>query len=233
MHRLANSRETTHPSRHRVGEDAFTLTEVLISVFVLAIGMIGVISVFPVGIDAATRTLDSSTAALAAGTAVAELQSQQQMSNYVGLATSLTGYPDATDATQTESVGSTKYKWNAVLSPVPSSWGDVAVSAGSTRRMVLAQIAVFTTDASAFTGTATFAKNSQSVTITSMPGDLKAGCYIRRMDDPQSRWYLIEAIDEAGADPVAALASTFDEASGTDESFLYTTMLFQTILASR
>ena len=235
MLRSAKSRDTSPSPPHCAGEGAFTLTEVLIAVFVLAVGLIGVISVFPVGIDAASKTLDGSAAALATGTALAELQSQQQMSNYVGLSTSVTGYPNASDATETNSIGSTKYSWNAVLGLLPSDWGDVAVSGADTRRIVMAQIAFFTTDASAFTGTATFAKNSQSVTITNMPADLTAGSYIRRMDDPKSRWYLIEAIDESGTDPVATLTAAFDSDSspGGAENFLYTQTLFQTILTSR
>ena len=48
----------TRPSRHRSAQ-GFTLTEILIAVFVLSVGLLGVISLFPVGLDATARTISS------------------------------------------------------------------------------------------------------------------------------------------------------------------------------
>ena len=228
----------THPMapRGRRSEQAFTITEVLISVFVLAIGLIGVISIFPVGISATQTTLDNSAAALAANTAVAELQYMLQVQGFAG---AVTVYPVAggagNDPADHYDVGVNKYRWNAVLAPVPDdtssvSWGALVEAAGSDNRLVLAQVAFFRGDQSAYAGTATFVQNSASVSLGTIPTKFDAGVYMRRTSGVnRSRWYLVDGFDRSSS--AATLTEAYAQAGETGE-FAFTKHLYQTLLTA-
>lgn len=236
------SRFTAKPSlevmlSHRTNrrQDAFTLTEVLIAVFILAIGLMGVISVFPVGIAATQQTLARSARSLAARTGIAEFEyyvdaGKTKLEEYAEGAMEYLIYPGST-ATDAYDVGVERYKWNAVLGTSPlSDDGDAGTDAD--RRLVLVQIACFEGDPEAFTGTATFAQEGAAVTMTSIPNGLSAGSYIRcTATSHESRWYRVEAIN--ATTKVASLVEPFERTGGSGLTFLFSQDLYQTNLAVR
>ena len=132
---------------------AFTLTEILIAIFVLSIGLMGVISVFPVGVDATTKTLERSASAMAVGTAISELQHSREAAKRAATitaspASTVTCYPSST-ATDARDLGVKEYAWNAVLSP-PSIIGV------SDKNMAFVQIAFYTQSPIANTASGVF-----------------------------------------------------------------------------
>ncbi len=250
-----------NPTKHNaargrgcVDSDAgFTITEVLIAVFVLAIGLIGVISVFPVGIKATRSTLDSSSAAAAVNTAVATLQYQLDSSDhtpieaYEGGSNPLTLFPDFGNAAtvgldtypilsvydSNGAVEGDKARWNAVLSAAP-------VASGTAGRLVLAQIAFFRNAAapqSDGNGANTVAFTSGSATLTFsqyVPIGLSAGCYIRRRDGgaaAMSTWYLIDSVNKANKQ--VTLSKPYGFASASAAKYVFTEYLFETVLTVR
>ena len=64
--------------------DGFTLTEILIAVFILAIGLVGVLSLFPVGIHATGKVIQASNAGAVARTAFATMQDMNFIQSVAG-----------------------------------------------------------------------------------------------------------------------------------------------------
>jgi len=64
---------TMKTNRRKRGSAGFTLTEILIAMFILALGMMGVMSLFPVGLDATTRAINNNAVFLASQTAFAQV----------------------------------------------------------------------------------------------------------------------------------------------------------------
>lgn len=60
--------------RARGGESGFTLIEILMAVFILVIGILGIVSLFPVGLDASRRVYETSAASITARSALMYLQ---------------------------------------------------------------------------------------------------------------------------------------------------------------
>ena len=52
---------------------AFTLTEILIAMFILSMGILGIMSLFPVGLDATNRAINNQVVYLAGQTAAAQV----------------------------------------------------------------------------------------------------------------------------------------------------------------
>jgi len=65
----------------------FTLTEILIAVFILAIGLVGVLSLFPVGIHATGKVIQASNADAVARTAFATMEYTNLLQEMAGDAT--------------------------------------------------------------------------------------------------------------------------------------------------
>jgi len=63
---------TMKRNERKQGVSAFTLTEILIAMFILALGIVGVMSLFPVGLDATTRAVNNNVVFLASQTAFAQ-----------------------------------------------------------------------------------------------------------------------------------------------------------------
>ena len=226
--KLAACPTRTRRARSQAG---FTLTEVLISVFVLSFGiLVGVLSVFRFGVRASNETLDRSASAGAAAMAVAALQYRLETAEFAK-ETGVREYPSSA-ATDAYDVGPAKYKWNAVLSPLPESWALTPDTGTDERELALVQIAFFEGGPLAHVGSGTFTKDSATVTCTTLPTKLEVGCYIRRTATPESRWYLVEEITSSVGSSQLTLSEDFEDATGTG-AFLYTTQLHQTLLALR
>ena len=200
-------------------ETAFTLTEVLISLFVLSVGILGVMSLFPAGLDATTRTLDSTNASILIQSALAELRSRQEVmedfeDNGDTTATDVSSYPGAghtfhfmwfypgpdpgpyPSPEQTfRFTGNPSYSWNAVFA-VPDTSTYFTVGGNPTYGIALVQVALYRDhDTTRFTtgSTATFADGDDEVTFTSSLSDsVRPGFYIR--EDVTGFWYRIAGI---------------------------------------
>ncbi len=174
-------------------ESGFTLIEIGIAIFILGVGLISMLTIFPIGVDSMRKvTLYSNTAVLTES-AISDLKSNDIVS-IVGTQTGSNTYPDAGNINQNrqffESSGATthaQYSWQAVTKNVTTD-----------NNLIRAQIAVFRNfNSSQFgTGTATFTTNSASVSYTStLPSGLTSKHYIRATNDSSDKfWYRIDSI---------------------------------------
>jgi len=60
---LAPALGTANPRHHRSRQTGFTLVEILLALLVLSVGLLGVLALFPVGIDSARRAVESTRSA--------------------------------------------------------------------------------------------------------------------------------------------------------------------------
>ncbi|MFH1776493.1 MAG: prepilin-type N-terminal cleavage/methylation domain-containing protein [Candidatus Omnitrophota bacterium] len=79
-------------------ETAFTLVEILIALSILAVGILGLVNLFPVGLDATKQTVDISTAAIVAQRRIEEIKADgyNQSITYDGTNGNYTEYPNYT-----------------------------------------------------------------------------------------------------------------------------------------
>ena len=174
-------------------QSGFTLIEIGIAIFILAIGLISMLTLFPIGVDSMKKVTQYSNAAVLTESAISYLKANDVVA-FVGTNTGSNTYPD-TDPNQDnpfeDSSGNTifaQYSWQAVVKKVSTD-----------ENLVRAQIAIFRNfNYSQFgAGTATFTTSSASVPYTStLPSGLTSKHYIRATNDNSDKfWYRIDNID--------------------------------------
>ncbi len=175
-------------------QDGFTLIEIGIAIFILAIGLLSMLTLFPIGVDSIKKVTQYSTAAVLTESAISDLKVNDTV-GIVGTQTGSNTYPDAGNINQDkqfeDSTGNTisaQYSWQAVVKNVSTD-----------KNLVRAQIAIFRNfNSTQFgTGTATFTTSSASVPYTStLPSGLTSKHYIRATNDNSDKfWYRIDSID--------------------------------------
>ena len=203
---------------------AFTLTEVLISLFVLSVGILGVMALFPVGLDATTRTLDSTTGSVLTQSALAELQYRQDVMEDFETNHNADGVWFDPGLNKTfRFTGKPSHSWNAVFA-VPDASIDPQISGSPSYDVALVQVAVYRDHnpnppiASFITGatttpasTATFADASTQVTFSQdLSTQVRPGYYIR--EDATGFWYRIAGMSTDGQ--TATLDREFSDPRG-------------------
>ena len=176
-------------------QDGFTLIEIGIAIFILGVGLISMLTIFPIGVDSMKKVTQYSNAAVLTESAISDLRSN----DIIGIFGTLTAgqsytYPDINNINQdiqfVDSYGTTthaQYSWQAVVKNVTTD-----------KNLVRAQIAIFRNfNSSQFgTGTATFTTSNDSVSgISAFPSWLTSKHYIRATGDSSDKfWYRIDSI---------------------------------------
>ncbi len=177
-------------------QSGFTLIEIGISIFILAIGLISMLTLFPIGVDSMKKVTQYSNAAVLTESAISYLKANDVVA-FVGTNTGSNTYPD-TDPNQDnpfeDSSGNTifaQYSWQATVQNLTTD-----------NNLVRAQIAIFRNfNTSQFgTGKADFAQQSDKTIIenvSAFPSWLTSKHYIRVKDvsSDDKFWYRIDSID--------------------------------------
>ncbi len=175
-------------------KSGFTLIEIGIAIFILGVGLISMLTIFPIGVDSMKKVTQYSNAAVLTESAISDLKSNDIVS-IVGTQTGSNTYPDSGNINQdkqfVDSSGSTisaQYSWQAVTKNVTTD-----------KNLVRAQIAIFRNFNSAQfgTGTADFALASATVSnVSAFPSWLTSRHYIRATDNSSDDkfWYRIDSL---------------------------------------
>ncbi len=179
-------------------QDGFTLIEIGIAIFILAVGLISMLTLFPVGVDSMKKVTQYSNAAILSESAISYLKANDIV-GFVGTNTGSNTYPD-TDPDQAnqfeDSSGNTifaQYSWQAVVKNETTD-----------NNLVRAQIAIFRNfDYTQFgAGTAVFANGSDTAYYTPpLPSGFTSRHYIRVNDvsSDDKFWYRIDSIGTSTA----------------------------------
>ena len=176
----------------------FTLIEIGLAIFILGIGLISMMAMFPVGVDSMKKVAQYSNAAILSESAISELI-EKDIFNDNDIMGTLTAsqtftYTDAYPINNKDqnrlfqdSFGTTthaQYSWQANLKSV----------SGTNSNLVRAQIAIFRNFNSAQfgTGTADFDASTTVSSISAFPSWLMSKHYIRT--DGDKFWYRIDSL---------------------------------------
>ncbi len=176
----------------------FTLIEIGIAIFILAIGLIGILTLFPIGIDSTRRVTQNTNAAILSELAISDLIAIDIFTDAAIVGTLTAGqtytYSDAypindkdQDKPFRDSFGITthaQYSWHANLK-----------SANVTdQNLARVQVVIFTDPPQFGTGTAEFTANDIIVKYTPpLPSGLTSKHCIREAND--KFWYRINSIN--------------------------------------
>ena len=188
-------------------ERGFTLIEVLISIFVLSIGIFGVMALFPVGIHQTGKIAKNTIGAISAETPLAYAWYKYPASNTNGIdydirdiVTLISGtttpacyfYPDTGTITIS---GNVSYGWNTSLVPLDMDSNGTATTIGETYlfRQQTAIYKNYTTNS----GAANFAYNSQTISNVSNVNNISVNNYIC---NTQNRiWYRVTGVNSSAS----------------------------------
>jgi type II secretory pathway pseudopilin PulG len=171
----------------------FTLIEIGIAIFILAIGLIGILTLFPIGIDSTRRVTQDTNAAILSELAISDLKANDIVS-IVGTRTAGQAYtyPDLDDPKQDkqfkDSFGTTthaRYSWQAIAKSINTT----------DTNLVRTQVVIFTNPPQFGTGTADFFQGITSVNnISTLPSGITSKDYIRADTGSDIFWYRIDDI---------------------------------------
>lgn len=188
-------------------ERGFTLIEVLISIFVLSIGIFGVMALFPVGIHQTGKIAKNTIGAISAETPLAYALYKYPADNtdniryairdIVKLISGTTTpacyfYPDTGTITIS---GNASYGWNTSLVPVDMDSNGTATTIGETYlfRQQTAIYKNYTTN----TGTATFTYNSTTISNVSNINNISVNNYI--CNTQNHIWYRVTGVNKSAS----------------------------------
>ncbi len=169
----------------------FTLIEICIAIFILGVGLISMLSLFPIGVDSTKKVTQYSKASMLCASAISDLKANEVV-NIVSIQTGSNTYPDAGNINQDKlfknSAGDTispQYSWQAILEGITTD-----------RNLVRAQIAIFKNynPSQLGTGTADFTNSSNTAVYTPpLPPELTSKRFMRVNRD--KFWYRVDSIN--------------------------------------
>ena len=173
----------------------FTIIEVGIAIFILAIGLIGLLTLFPIGIDSTRRVTQNTNAAILSELAISDLKANDIV-DIVGTMTAGQAYtyPDFNNINQDKqfedssvNTVSARYSWQAILKSINTT----------DTNLFRAQVVIFTDPPQFGTGTADFAQSGDKKKvqyISTLPSGLTSKHYIRADTGSDKFWYRIDSI---------------------------------------
>ena len=196
-------------------QSGFTLIEIGIAIFILGVGLISMLTIFPIGVDSMRKVTQYSNAAVLTESAISYLKANNVVT-FVGTNTGCNTYPD-TDPDQDnpfeDSSGNTifaQYSWQATVQNLTTD-----------NNLVRAQIAIFM-NFNFGTGTADFAQQLDKTTIdnvSAFPSWLTSRHYIKDTDNSSDDkfWYRIESVGTSSS--TITLEGEFLGSGGTAHAF--------------
>ena len=193
----------------------FTLIEIGIAIFILGVGLISMLTIFPIGVDSMKKVTQYSNAAVFTESAISYLKANDVVT-FVGTNTGCNTYPD-TDPDQDnpfeDSSGNTifaQYSWQATVQNLTTD-----------NNLVRAQIAIFR-NFNFGTGTADFAQELDKTIIdnvSAFPSWLTSRHYIKDTDNSSDDkfWYRIESVGTSSS--TITLEGEFLGSGGTAHAF--------------
>ncbi len=174
-------------------QSGFTLIEIGIAIFILAVGLVSMLTLLPIGVDSMKKVTQYTNAAVLSESAISFLKANDVVA-FVGTNTGSNTYPD-TDPDQAnqfeDSFGTTTH--------AQYSWQAVVKNETTDNNLVRAQISIFRNfDSSQFgVGTATFTTNNDGVSsVSAFASWLTSKHYIRVKDvsSDDKFWYRIDSL---------------------------------------
>jgi len=196
-------------------QSGFTLIEIGIAIFILGVGLISMLTIFPIGVDSMRKVTQYSNAAVLTESAISYLKANDVVT-FVGTNTGCNTYPD-TDSDRDnpfeDSSGNTifaQYSWQATVQNLTTD-----------NNLVRAQIAIFR-NFNFGTGTADFAQQLDKTTIdnvSAFPSWLTSRHYIKDTDNSSDDkfWYRIESVGTSSS--TITLEGEFLGSGGTAHAF--------------
>ena len=196
-------------------QSGFTLIEIGIAIFILGVGLISMLTIFPIGVDSMRKVTQYSNAAVLTESAISYLKANNVVT-FVGTNTGCNTYPD-TDPDQDnpfeDSSGNTifaQYSWQATVQNLTTD-----------NNLVRAQIAIFR-NFNFGTGTADFAQELDKTIIdnvSAFPSWLTSRHYIKDTDNSSDDkfWYRIESVGTSSS--TITLEGEFLGSGGTAHAF--------------
>ena len=199
----------------------FTLIEIGIAIFILAIGLLSMLTLFPIGVDSIKKVTQYSNAAVLTESAISKLIEKDIFTDPVimGTLTANNSYvhPD------NEDIGTSTPFEDSFTNTISAqySWQAILKSIGTNSNLVRAQIAIFRNfNSSQFgAGTADFTNGSDTAYYTgSLPTGFRSKHYVRESND--KFWYRVDSIGTSTTS--ITLEGPFSGTTGTGLTF-YTT----------
>lgn len=196
-------------------QSGFTLIEIGIAIFILGVGLISMLTIFPIGVDSMRKVTQYSNAAVLTESAISYLKANDVVT-FVGTNTGCNTYPDIDpdqDNPFEDSSGNTifaQYSWQATVQNLTTD-----------NNLVRAQIAIFR-NFNFGTGTADFAQQLDKTTIdnvSAFPSWLTSRHYIKDTDNSSDDkfWYRIESVGTSSS--TITLEGEFLGSGGTAHAF--------------
>ncbi|MDO8745677.1 MAG: prepilin-type N-terminal cleavage/methylation domain-containing protein [Candidatus Brocadiaceae bacterium] len=188
-------------------ERGFTLIEVLISIFVLSIGIFGVMALFPVGIHQIGKIAKNTIGAISAETPIAYAWYKYPAGNTGGIDYDIRDIVNLISGTTTPACyfypetgtitisGNVSYGWNTSLVPVDMDSNGTSTTIGETYlfRQQTAIYKNYTTN----TGTATFTYNSTTISSVSNINTISVNNYI--CNTQNHIWYRVTGVNKSAS----------------------------------
>ena len=196
-------------------QSGFTLIEIGIAIFILGVGLISMLTIFPIGVDSMRKVTQYSNAAVLTESAISYLKANDIVT-FVGTNTGCNTYPDIDpdqDNPFEDSSGNTifaQYSWQATVQNLTTD-----------NNLVRAQIAIFR-NFNFGTGTADFAQELDKTIIdnvSAFPSWLTSRHYIKDTDNSSDDkfWYRIESVGTSSS--TITLEGDFLGTGGTGHAF--------------
>ncbi len=194
----------------------FTLIEIGIAIFILGIGLISMLTMFPIGVDSMKKVTQYSNAAVLTESAISYLKANDVVS-FVGTNTGSNTYPDTDTNLGNQFKDSSD---NTIFAQY--FWQTTVQNVTADNNLVRTQIAIFRNfNSSQFgTGTANFVLASPTVSsVSAFPSWLTSKHYIRATDNrsDDKSWYRIDSVDTSSS--TITLEGKFMGTSGTGHTF--------------
>ena len=220
-------------------KQGFTLIEVLISIFVLSIGIFGVMALFPVGIHQTGKIARNTIGAISAETPLAYALYKYPAGNIGGtdydirdIVNLISGtttpasyfYPDTGTVTIS---GNASYGWNTSLIPLDMDSNGTATTIGETYlfRQQTAIYKNYTTNS----GAATFTYNSTTISSVSNINNISINDYI--CNTRNHIWYRVTGVDTSAGNVTIQQSYEYETTAAPYISTNTVVGLYNTLLA--